>query len=245
MTRRETLTAYKCKITYLLRNNPLFKEQKKAIKAKENPSYTMSDFVADYQKYTEQVAIGGNTDRAIMLTDDKWDSKKIADGVTRWHLRPSAGKQGRPVTVMKTNTQKRYDFGSDTAALYEHQVFIYENADSIIVIFHRQNGSGCKSVFLETANKMLRQKGLKLEMDLCMPLSDDIQTVTPTKITLMYTRTSLSSDIADNMSGGKKRTEVVQDLGLNLEVDDNNKVFRILRNLQTGKIKSNTAFCTN
>lgn len=52
-----------------------------------------------------------------------------------WHLVPSAGKQGKPVTVVKRNSGKKYDFGSDSAALYEHHVFIYESQDGLYAIF--------------------------------------------------------------------------------------------------------------
>lgn len=59
-------------------------------------------------------------------------------------------------------------------------------SDSIIAIFHRQNGSGCKSVFLETANKAIKSRGIKLEMELIMPMSNSVIDATPTKITLQY-----------------------------------------------------------
>jgi len=157
-------------------------------------------------------------------------------------LLPCSGKQGKPVTVMKTSTLKEYNFGADAAALYDHHIFVYESSDSIIAIFHRQNGSGCKSVFLETANKVLKPKGLKLEMDLFVPISESLSNATPTKITLQYTRTISSSDVADNYNGRKKRKQVIRDLGMNLEVTDNNNIINIFRNMQLGKIEQEAAF---
>ncbi len=242
MAKIETLTAYKCKFSYLQRNNPLIEEQRKAIKAGESPQYEFSDFLNDYTKITSKLAIGENTDRAILLPYEKLSIQKMSDNVTRWHLLPCSGKQGTPVTVMKTSTLKEYNFGSDSAALYDHHIFIYKNDNSIIAIFHRQNGSGCKSVFLETANRVLKPKGLKLEMDLYIPISDSISNATPTKITLQYTRTISSSDIADNYKGKKKQNQVVRDLGLNLEVTDNNKILKIFRNMQLGQIEQTAAF---
>ena len=170
MSKMETLTAYRCKFSYLQRNNPLIEEQRQAIKAGKSPQYNFLDFLNDYTKITSKLAIGENTDRAILLPYEKLSTQKIGNDVTRWHLIPCSGRQGTPVTVMKTSTLKEYNFGSDTAALYDHHIFIYENIDSIIAIFHRQNGSGCKSVFLETANNVLKPKGLKLEMDLYIPM---------------------------------------------------------------------------
>lgn len=242
MARVETLTAYKCKFSYLLRNNPLLKEQRDAIRAGESPEYDFSDFVDDYTKITSKLAIGINTDRAILLPYERLSTEDIGDNITRWHLLPRSGKQGTPVTVMKTSTLKEYNFGSDSAALYDYHIFIYENVDSIIAIFHRQNGSGCKSVFLETANKVLKSKGLKLEMDLYIPTSDLLPNATPTKITLQYTRSILSSDVADNCNGKKKEKQVIRDIGLNLEATDNNKILNIFHNMQLGQIAQEAAF---
>jgi hypothetical protein len=241
MAKVETLTAYKCKFSYLQRNNPLIAEQREAIKAGEAPHYTFSDFLDDYIELSSKLAIGENADRAIFLVSEKSKTENIGD-VTRTHLTPCAGKQGKPVTVMKTSTLKEYNFGADTAALYDHHIFMYESSDSLIAIFHRQNGSGCKSVFLETANQALKPKGLKLEMDLIVPLLDSFSNATPTKITLMYTRKIASSDIADNYSNRKKRKEVVRELVLNLKVTDNKKVVEIFHNMQLGKIEQETAF---
>lgn len=143
------------------------------------------------------------------------------------------------MTVVKRSTGKRYDFGSDAAALYNYHLFVYENENGIIAIFHRQNGSGCKSVFLETANNILKEKGIKLEMDLIVPLSDTTRDVTPTKITLQYIEENPSSDVADNL---RKRKTIIRDVGLNLEVRDNSKVASIMHNMQLGKISKEAAF---
>ena len=242
MVRIDTLTAYKCKFSYMQRNNPLLDEQRAAIKAGELPEYTFSNFIDDYTTFTGKLAIGENSDRAILLSHENVSKDKINGDTIRWHLRPRSGKQGKPITVMKIPTQKQYNFGSDSAALYDHHVFVYENSTSIVAIFHRQNGSGCKSVFLETANKVLKPKGLKLEMDLYVPMSDAVTNAVPTKITLQFTRSVVSSDIADNYRGMKKQKQVIRDLGLNLEVSDNNKVFKIFRNMQLGKISRELAF---
>jgi hypothetical protein len=239
MSRIETLTAYKCKFSYLQRNNPLIEKQREAIKAGEAPEYSFSDFISTYQAYTEHLAIGDNTDRAISLSAEKI-TETDKDGLKMWHLAPSAGRQGKPVTVVK-KAGKKYDFGSDSAALYEYHIFVYENKEDLVAIFHRQNGSGCKSVFLETANKAIRSKGLKLEMDLIVPLTDEIKDATATKITLQFTKQNKSSDVADNINSSKKK-HIIRDLGLNLEVSENSKVLRIIKSMQSGKIDQAEAF---
>lgn len=240
MARIETLTAYKCKFSYLQRNNPLIEEQREAIKAGEDPEYTFSDFINTYQTYTENLAIGENTDRAIILSEEKI-SEKEKNGLKKWHLVPSAGKQGKPVTVIKKSSGKKYDFGSDSAALYEYHIFVYESEDGIYAIFHRQNGSGCKSVFLETANKAIKSEGLKLEMDLIVPMMDGIKDATATKITLQFTKQDKSSDVADNIGGSRKK-HIIRDMGLNLEASENSIVLGIFKKMQAGKLDQAEAF---
>ena len=108
-------------------------------------------------------------------------------------------------------------------------------------IFHRQNGSGCKSVFLETANKAIKSRGIKLEMELIMPMSNSVIDATPTKITLQYKKDVISSDVADNI-GKHKKSYLVRELGLNLSVNENNSIMRIFRDFQLRRIPSNEAF---
>lgn len=152
MSKIETLTAYKCAFSYLQRNNPLKEELKNKIKDGELPDYTFSNFVDDYSKFTSYLAVGKSTERAIFLPEDKVHNRVPYNETNRWMLEPYAGKQGKPFKIIKTTTGKKYDFGADSASLYEHKIFMYECNESFVIIFHRQNGSGCKTVFLETAN---------------------------------------------------------------------------------------------
>lgn len=218
MARIETLTAYKCRFSYLHRNNPLIEEQREAINAGESPDFSFSDFIDIYSNYADKMAIGKNSDRAILLEADKIEDRMIGE-VKVWHLVPGSGKQGKPVVVMKESGEK-HSYDSKTAALYENHIFVYEKEDSIIAIFHRQNGSGCKSVFLETANNAIRNNGLKLEMELVVPLIDKVKDAVPTKLTLQYTKQVKSTDAADNINGPKKK-KVIRELSVNLEEPDN------------------------
>lgn len=238
MARVDTLTAYKCKFRYMQRNNPLIEEQREEIKSGNEPTLTFEDFISLYSENSDKILIGKNSDRAIGLSKQRISSRSL-NKTKSWYISPIAGKQGQPMTVVKRSTGKRYDFGSDAAALYNYHLFVYENENGIIAIFHRQNGSGCKSVFLETANNILKEKGIKLEMDLIVPLSDTTRDVTPTKITLQYIEENPSSDVADNL---RKRKTIIRDVGLNLEVRDNSKVASIMHNMQLGKISKEAAF---
>lgn len=238
MARVDTLTAYKCKFRYMQRNNPLIDEQREEIKSGNEPSLTFGDFIPLYSETSDEILIGKNSDRAIGLSKERISSRTL-DNTKSWYISPIAGKQGQPMTVVKRSTGKRYDFGSDAAALYNYHLFVYENEDGIVAIFHRQNGSGCKSVFLETANNILKEKGIKLEMDLIVPISDITRDITPTKITLQYIDENASSDVADNL---RKKKTVIRDIGLNLEVLDNSIVAGIIHNMQLGKISKEAAF---
>lgn len=239
MAKIETLTAYKCKFSYLKRNNPLFEELREVIEAGKEPEYSFSDFIIAYQSYTKNLAIGQNTDRAIILAENKV-SEKQRKGLKMWHLVPNAGKQGKPITVIKKTSGKKYDFSSDSAALYDYHMFVYENEEGLYAIFHRQNGSGCKSVFLETANKALKPEGLKLEMELIVPVSYGLKDATATKITLQFTKRDKSSDVAENINAKKKK--IIRDLGLNLEASENKKILRIIKRVQSREIDQAEAF---
>lgn len=238
MARTETLTAYRCKFSYMQRNNPLIHECREDIKLGKDPEFTFSDFVTMYTENNNGVLIGKNSDRAIGLTNDRISTNE-SDGINFWYISPLAGKQGQPMTVFKRSTGKKYDFGADATALYNYHMFIYEDNGGIIIIFHRQNGSGCKSVFLETANNILKTKGLKLEMHLIVPIADKEKDITPVKITLQCLRNDSSSDAADNI---KRKKTVIRDMGLNLEVTDNSRVAGIIKNVQLGKISKEVAF---
>lgn len=238
MSRVETLTAYRCKFSYMQRNNPLIDEYREDIKLGKQPEFTFDDFISLYIENSNDLLIGKNSDRAIELTNDRI-SEDTFGGIKFWHISPLAGKQGQPMTVLKRSTGKKYDFGADSAALYNYHLFVYETDNEFVAIFHRQNGSGCKSVFLETANNILKTKGIKLEMSLIVPISDKEKDITPVKLTLQCVENDPSSDVADNI---KRKKIVIRDMGLNLEVMDNSPIANIIKNVQLGKISKEAAF---
>lgn len=242
MSKIETLTAYRCSFKYLQRNNPLKEELKDKLKDEMLPEYTFDEFINDFCEFTESLVIGEVSERAILLSKDNVFIRGIENGTRKWRIAPYAGKHGKPFKIIKRSSGKRYDFGSDSAALYEHNIFAYQSDNSIIIIFHRQSGSGCKSVFLEAANKMLREKGIRMEMELYLPLLSESEcNIEPTKLQLQYIRTIKSSDVADN-THKRKRVEIIQDLGLNLESQENSKIKNIVHDMKMGRIDPDVAF---
>ena len=241
MARTETLTAYKCFFGYLQRSNPLKEELKDKIEAEIPPEYTFEDFIKDFSEYTSSMVTGKTTERAILLSKENIFVRTSQSECKKWRIVPYAGKQGKPFRIIKKSTGQKYNFGADSAALYEHNIFLYQNEDSMIAIFHRQSGSGCKSVFLEVANRLLRNKGLKMEMELYLPLVAADENVQPIKMQLQYTRKAETSDIAENIHR-KRKTEVIRELVLNLESKENSIAKNILHDLKMGKINKDVAF---
>lgn len=241
MAKTETLTAYKCSFKYLQRKNPLHDELKEKIKKGLAPEYSFAEFIDDFKKYTAALAIGKNTARAIFLPEENIFARGNQGQTNRWRITPYSGKQGKPFKIIEISTGKKYNFETDSAALYEHNVFLYQNGDDLIAIFHRQNGSGCKSVFFEVANCMLKDRGIKLDMILYLPLLPADEEITPTRIQLQYIRDTTSSDDGENTHGTKKR-EIIQDLGLNLESKENHCFWQIIKNALLKKIDLNSAF---
>ncbi len=223
----ETLTAYKCKFKYILRGNPLYDEQKEKIKNGDIPEYKVVQFVKDFKNYTSNLRVSNSTDKAIKLSDE---TTMYEEKLNKWIIFPNVGKNGKPIKVIKKNTNKEYNFNDDAVALYKHRVFLYEKDDTLIIIFHRESGSGCKSIFLETANQFLKTKGIKLEMMLIIPNKNGLEDATPKKLILQYKKDNVSSDKSENIR--KKKETVVQELGLNLEISDNNNISNILNKLK-------------
>lgn len=198
MAKVETLTAYKCTISYLQRNNPMIEEHRKLIKSGTLPDYKFSEFIEDYIKWSKKLIIGENSDRAISLAKENVCEEPTQEGTSRWYLNPHVGKQGKPITVVRITDNKKYNFSKDSAALYEHHIIAYEDDLDLVIMFYRQNGSGCKGVFLETANKVLHDKGYKLEMSMYLPPTEVRESAIPTKIILQHHKETKSSDITDH-----------------------------------------------
>ena len=243
-----TLTAYHCTFSYMKQNNPIdTDEMKEAIKNGEKPVYSLTEFINDYISAASSLLVGQNADRAIQITQIA-STHSLLDNITRIHIQPQAGKHGEPVTVVEKATNRKHKYGKDDAALYEYNVFFYENNGNIIAIFYRKGTSGCKTVFFETANNALRVKGMKLEMNLIIPLNQtySVENATPSKIGIQWLPTKKqSSDIADEIDGSpppEKKEKWIQKLIIDLKPSQNNAIKAIVERFTSGKIDKNTAF---
>jgi hypothetical protein len=235
------------------RNNPLKVELAEKIKNDENPNLSVKDFLDCYMSFRNTPLVGEYVNRVIKL--DNLASLQKYNKVDRFHIIPKAGKQGEPITIINVNNpnRKEYNYKVDWSATYDHNIYIFSPREKIdcleenefVMIFHRKGGSGCKSVFYETATKVLKQKGIKIEMDWKFPLRDSGEEQVihmPTKINLKYEKDINSSDIADYINGKrKKRNMTVKELILDLRVKENDAIARIIRDLQMKKISKKDA----
>ena len=243
---KHSLTAYKCEFSYMARNNPIdTAEMKEAIKNGEKPNYSLSEFISDYIYIEPSLPIKENAERVIKLTQVA-SEKTLHNGVKRTHIQPMAGKQNESLTLFHrpTNTTERT---KDKDALYDYNVVFYDNSEDIIAIFYRKGTSGCKSVFLETANEILRNKGIKLDMALIMPLNQryDAEGGIASQVTLKWrVPVSESSDIVDDLDNKskKQKTRVVQSMAINLKAEESGPIKNIVENLRRNIIDEKTAF---
>lgn len=241
MAKTETITAYQCSFKYLEKGNPLKEELKEQIKEGKRPDYSFDSFIEDLGLYLSNIVVGHNTEKSIRLLKENIFSLEPKDSIKKWRIVPYSGRHGRPFHIVKKDG-KEYNFGSESTALYENNIFLFQSENIQIAIFHRQNGYGCKSVFLEVANKMLREKGMKMNMDIIFPLSlveDDLDFH---NLRLQFVRPNRSSDIAENLSKRRKKREVIEELSLNLQSPENNSFKKILQDAKIGRLSKDASF---
>ena len=244
-----SLTAYKCTFSYMERNNPIDTDKmKEAIKNGDKPDYSLSEFISDYIGGVSSLAIGENADRAIQLTQTA-STETLPNNIKRIHIQPNAGKQESFTMLERATNQVRKYNKEEAIALYDYNVVFYDNNETNIAIFYRKGTSGCKTVFMETANNVLRKKGMKLDMELQVPINQysGTESATASQINLKW-RVPISepSDIADELDNTKKKqktkSRVVQSMVINLKADESNPIKSIVEDLRSNRIDKATAF---
>jgi|GEM_PF-250073 len=246
-----TLTAYKCYFKYMERNNPLKDELSEAIKNEEAPNLSVEDFFAEYISKGNKFLYGENVDRVVRL--NRIESIEQKSNFSRIHVVPRTGKQGIEITLINTKVLEKEDvnFGDDWSATYPHNIFAYqpkpEKGSQFTLMFHRVGGSGCKSVFLETANKVLKEKGIRINMEWVIPYTNQSNAnvdVVPRKVNLLFQKDNNSPDPADHVRGKKEKKVTIKELSLNLTAKENSKIATIFRNMSLKTITKEEAFAT-
>lgn len=246
-----TLTAYKCYFKFMERNNPLKDEFSEAIKNEEAPDLSVEDFFAEYISKGHKFLYGENVDRVVRLK--RIESVEQKSFFTRIHLVPRTGKQGIDITLINTKDLEKddYNFGDDWSATYSHNIFAYqpkpERNSHFILMFHRVGGSGCKSVIFETANKVLKERGIRLNMEWVIPYNNQSNAnidVVPRKVNLLFQKDNNSPDPADHVRARKEKKVTIKELSLNLNATENSIIATIFKNLSLKTITKEEAFAS-
>lgn len=199
----QSITAYTCRICKKYSETDLLcvqGEEKKDI----------FELLDEYFKYINKCKVDTGTQRAIMLNENI-NKTVISNGLKRIIVKPDAGKALENFSVINISSNKILKYsGDDNSAIYPHYVFCYSNGEKCVFVFHHYGQSGCKTVFQNTFNKFLSEKGLIARFDVLMSnemFEEEKSTSSMQKLKLISTYNDISSDIADNAKGEQKKTE--------------------------------------
>lgn len=238
-----TLTAYHVIFSYMKRNNPLREELSDEIKSGAEPKLTFKQALKELIKRTEnrQFYYLINSDKIILL-DEIENEVNIDTNKNRMLIIPKVGKVDMPVQMINLkNKYKTYNFNEDWTSAYRHYIFIYEINNQYYIVCHRNGGSGCKTILYSALNKILKEKGIKVEMNLILPeINDSISDFDVDKISLIYEEKK-SSDIADEPT--KKRKKVhIKELTLSLKTGRFSKITNLIKSWKLKEISKEETF---
>ena len=170
-----TLTAYHLKFSYMRRNNPLREELNEKISSGESPQITITEVLDELIKLTgsHQYGLLMNGGKVVLL-DKIEDTYNLDINKKRIFIIPKAGKTNIPIQMVNLkDSNKIYNFGADWASTYPHNIFVYEMNNEYYLICPRNGGSGCKTVLCSALNQILKQKGIKVEMNWMPPTVEE------------------------------------------------------------------------
>lgn len=238
-----TLTAYHLKFSYMKRNNPLREELDEKIKNGETPNVIVTELLNELVNLTEnhQYAPLINGGKVVLLNKIE-DVYNLEPNKKRVFIVPRAGKTNLPIQMVNLKEYKKvYDFGSDWASTYPHNIFVYEINKEYYVVCHRNGGSGCKTVLCSALNQILRNKGIKVEMNWIPPIIEDTTSnYDIDKISLIYEECK-SSDMADEPTKKQKKIQV-KELTLSLKTGKFNRIDNLLHRYKLREISKEEAF---
>ena len=239
-----TLTAYHLKLSYMRRNNPLREELAEKIKNDETPEVTIEEVLQEFITLTEnrQYSPLVNGGKVILLNQIE-DIQEFETDKKRIFIVPKAGKIDIPIQMVniRKNSNKVYNFDADWASTYPHNIFFYKIGNEYYVVCHRNGGSGCKTVLCSALNQILKNKGIKVEMNWMPPMIEDSPSnYDVDKITLIYEENK-SSDIADEPSKKQKKVQI-KELTLSLKTGKFNFINILLNKYRAKEISKEETF---
>ena len=238
-----TLTAYHLKFSYMKRNNPLREELIGKISSDAKPSITITELLDELIKLTDtrQYGLLINGGKVVLL-DKIEDIYNLDINKKRIFIIPKAGKTNIPIQMVNLrDSNKIYNFGADWASTYPHNIFLYEVNNEYYLVCHRNGGSGCKTVLCSALNKILKQKGIKVEMNWMPPIvQESTSNYDIDKITLIYEENK-SSDIADEPAKRQKKVQI-KELTLSLKTGKFSKIDDLLHSYRAKEISKEETF---
>lgn len=238
-----TLTAYHLKFSFMKRNNPLRKELFNAIKNDQKPNIILTELINELITLTnngEYALLESN--RQVIMLDKIEDIYNIDDVKKRIFIVPRAGKTNIPTRMVNLKeTKKTYNFGAEWTSTYPHNIFVYEINGEYYIVCHRQGGSGCKTILSSVFNKILKNKGIKVEMNWMPPVAEDSTSdFDIEKITLIYEENK-SSDVADELNKKKKKIQI-KELTLSLKTGKFENINNLLHKYKLKEISREETF---
>lgn len=234
-----TLVAYKLCFDYMHRNNPLKDELSEKIKADEKPDASVEELLNLMIEESNKDTFATANGNAFKLSTI--ESKDIIPGGVRYHLVPQAGKSGRPFTVLKKGMTSPYRFSKDSASIYENHMFLYDFGQNKYLICHRYGGSGCKTVFMRIANRVLKDKGIKVDFEILLLPNNERNQYQAQAMILRYYKPNKPGDIADQLSSSRSRELFVREIKINLLSGEYNPISGLISQRLANKMSKEQA----
>lgn len=209
-----TLTAYQVRFVVRRGSDEDTKEKLKSIKEDDvNLGFSIEKLLNLFIENYRNNDLGSDLTHIIKI-ENPGTQTLLDNGFKRTFVSPDSGRKDIKTIMYDTSgadMNKRL-FEENWVATHPKNIFFYEKDDKIYAVFHRVGGSGCKSIFKDYANELLKEDGISIALDLMLgkvPQEMNLRFV-PESIILEKTESVKSSDLSDQISSKtKKRTKVV------------------------------------
>ena len=205
----QKLTAYEMKFgIWRSKNNSHKEDLKSKMQNGESINANLNHLLELFVKNINKNSIGEKTGYIIKI-EDAGESCVLNNGFKRTMITPNSGRRDQNTimyNISSENTQKQ-NYDDNWVATHPRNIIFYEKDGKTYAIFHRVGGSGCKSVFKQAANELLREEGLALQMDLMLSESGSenyLQYAPDSIILIKQESTNHSTDLADQLVEKKK-----------------------------------------
>lgn len=209
-----TLTAYLVRFVVRRGSNEETKEKLKDIREDDiNLGFNIDKLLKIFIENYKNNELGSELTHIIKI-ENSGTQMLLGNGFKRTFVSPDSGRKDIKTIMYDTsgNSNEKRFFDENWVATHPKNIFFYEKDDKIYAVFHRVGGSGCKSVFKDVANELLKEEGVSIALDLMLgkvPQEMNLRYV-PESIILEKTELVNSTDNADQISAKtRKRTKFI------------------------------------